>query len=169
MTEPPKFLDHFAQVRLADEGAAPYPLEPRVSTLPSFNNGSGVIWNIFQGQAASVSYLQSFAGSVRANHYHLTDWHYSFVVSGRLDYYHRPAGSSEPLQLRHFGPGDLFFSPPMVEHAMGFNDFTELITVSRRLRDHDSHEEDVRRVPLVRRAASLDIRFETCPGVEVAP
>ena len=35
----------------------------------------------------SAILIESKAGSLRANHYHKTDWHYCYVISGQI---HRP-------------------------------------------------------------------------------
>src|SRR5262245_57090984 len=37
--------------------------------------------------------ISSAKGSVRANHYHQTDWHFCYVLAGSIVYYHRPHGS----------------------------------------------------------------------------
>jgi len=38
--------------------------------------------------------ITSKKGTVRANHYHQTDWHYCYVVDGEIEYYERPHGST---------------------------------------------------------------------------
>ena len=45
--------------------------------------------------SVSAVMISSNAGSPRANHYHKTDWHYCYVVSGEIEYLHRPTGSDD--------------------------------------------------------------------------
>jgi hypothetical protein len=43
----------------------------------------------------------------------------------------------------------MFFTPPLVEHAMFFPEPTTFITFAKNVRDHEHHEDDVVRVKLV--------------------
>ena len=138
-------LSHAEYTSLVDEGQ--YPSEPLVPLDEPFVNAAGRILNVLLKRFSSAAFIESHAGSMRANHYHKTDWHYSFVISGTVRYGWRAAGSSETPQVMDFGPGQLFFTPPMVEHVMFFPVSTTFMTFARNLRDHDSHESDVVRVP----------------------
>ncbi len=97
----------------------------------------------------SASLIFSKKGTVRANHYHRTDWHFCYVVSGRIRYSHRPAGSEAPPETVEVRAGQMFFTPPMVEHAMVFPEDTLFLTLSRNPRDQESYEADVVRIALV--------------------
>lgn len=97
----------------------------------------------------NVSMITSRKGTVRSNHYHKTDWHYMYVLSGRFDYYYRPAGSSEPPKQLLFSKGSMVFTPPLEEHATVFLEDTELIVMSKNPRDQKAYESDVVRVELV--------------------
>lgn len=168
MTEAPQFLAHFAEVEGADQGVGKYPRAPRVRLPPPFRNDNGKILNVFLGLAGGVALIDSVPGAVRANHYHTEDWHYTYVLDGCLDYYHRPHGSTGPLERERFSVGEMFFSPPMVEHAMCFHEYSRILTVSKRVRDHVSHEADVRRVSLMRRSQSALIDFEPYQGISIS-
>jgi hypothetical protein len=112
-------------------------------------NDKGTIQNLLLERFTSAALITSVKGSVRANHYHKTDWHYSYVVFGAVEYFARPAGSHDrPTQTR-FAAGTMFFTPPLVEHAMFFPEATTFITFAKNVRDHDHHEDDVVRVELV--------------------
>ncbi|HEX6767407.1 MAG TPA: hypothetical protein VF103_18040, partial [Polyangiaceae bacterium] len=78
-----------------------------------------------------------------------TDWHYSYVVSGAVEYFVRAVGSRERPSQTRFPAGTMFFTPPNVEHAMFFPVDTAFITFAKNVRDHEHHEEDVVRVKLV--------------------
>ena len=84
---------------------------------------------------------------MRANHYHRTDWHYCYVLSGEIDYYHRPTGSKENPEKVTVKVGELFWTPPMVDHAMVFTQDTTFLTFGRNSRAQAVYEADVVRIP----------------------
>ena len=51
--------------------------------------------------------IDSKKGTLRANHYHKTDWHYCYVISGSIEYYHRPTGSDQEPECVVARAGDL--------------------------------------------------------------
>ena len=55
----------------------------------------GYIQSLVNFPMKNLSLISSKKGSVRSNHYHLTDWHYMYVLSGSFDYYYRPTNSGE--------------------------------------------------------------------------
>lgn len=97
----------------------------------------------------NVSLITSKKGTLRSNHYHLTDWHYMYVLSGSMDYYYRPVGSEEPPDMVTVKPGVLVFTPPMEEHATVFNEHCSFLALSRNPRDQEAYEADVKRVELL--------------------
>ena len=102
--------------------------------------------NIIMKSAVMIS---SKAGSLRANHYHKTDWHYCYVVSGQIEYLHRQTGSdAEPTTIL-VNEGEMVFTPPMIDHGMKFPIDTVFLTLSRNFRDQESYEADVVRVDMV--------------------
>ena len=97
----------------------------------------------------NLSLISSKKGAVRSNHYHLTDWHYMYVLSGSFDYYYRPTYSSEELKCVRVKSGEMIFTPPLEDHATVFLEDCKLLAMSRNPRDQRAYEEDVRRVILV--------------------
>ena len=97
----------------------------------------------------SAVMIHSKAGSLRANHYHKTDWHYCYVVSGEIEYYHRKTNSLETKKKIIVKKGQMVFTPPMVDHAMVFNVDTTFLTLSRNFRDQKNYESDVVRIELI--------------------
>jgi len=91
--------------------------------------------------------IKSVKGTVRANHYHQTDWHFCYVLSGSIEYYHRPHGSEVAPQKVTIKTGQMFFTPPMVDHAMVFPEDTEFLTFGRNSRAQEVYEADVVRIP----------------------
>src|SRR5262245_15003734 len=85
-----------------------YPDQVEVPLDAPFLNENGKIQNLLLERFTSAALIHSVAGSVRANHFHKTDWHYSYVVSGMVWYYWRPAGSRQQPQQARFGAGTMF-------------------------------------------------------------
>lgn len=126
-----------------------YPEEPEVHIDPPFENKNGEIRNLLLENFRSVALIDSVKGALRANHYHKTDWHYAYVLHGEVAYYWRPLKSEEKPHRKIFKAGQMFFTPPLVEHAMLFLVETQILTFAKNVRDEAHHEEDVVRVPLI--------------------
>ena len=126
-----------------------WPKKPLVNLEKPFVDARGSIQPIVDCMMKSAVMIESKAGSLRANHYHLTDWHYCYVISGVIDYYHRDVGSKNKPDLIHVTQGHMIFTPPLVEHCMKFTVDTTFLTLSRNPRDQVSYEEDVVRVELI--------------------
>jgi oxalate decarboxylase/phosphoglucose isomerase-like protein (cupin superfamily) len=126
-----------------------WPAPGRVELEEPHSDERGDIQCLVNFPMKNLSLITSKRGSVRSNHYHRTDWHYMYVLSGSFDYYYRPAGSSEEPKVVTFNPGEMVFTPPMEEHATVFLEDTQLIVASRNPRDSESYESDVVRVTLV--------------------
>jgi dTDP-4-dehydrorhamnose 3,5-epimerase-like enzyme len=133
---------------LVDAGR--YPEQVAVPLDAPFVNQNGTIQNLLLERFTSAALISSVRGAIRANHYHKTDWHYSYVVSGVIEYFWRPVGSRDRPKHARFPAGTMFFSPPMVEHAMFFPEESAFVTFAKNIRDHEHHEDDVVRVDLVR-------------------
>ena len=97
----------------------------------------------------SAVLIESAKGTLRANHYHKTDWHYCYVLEGAIEYYHRPTGSDAEPERIVVKAGEMVFTPPMVDHAMKFPEDTRFLTLSRNPRDQATYEADVVRIELV--------------------
>lgn len=129
--------------------AGRFPEQVAVPLDAPFVNQNGTIQNLLLERFTSAAIITSVAGAVRANHWHKTDWHYSYVVSGAVEYYSRPVGSNAPPKHERFEAGQMFFTPPNVEHAMFFPVDTTFLTFAKNIRDEKHHEEDVVRVKLI--------------------
>lgn len=121
-----------------------------VKMEPPFLDARGAIIPLVEADMKSALLIHSKPGSVRANHYHKSDWHYCYVLSGAIDYYHRPHGSMAAPDCVRINAGQTFFTPPMVDHAMKFPVDTSFLTLSRNARDSKSYEEDTIKVELVK-------------------
>lgn len=132
---------------LVDTGR--YPDQVAVPLDEPFVNHNGKIQNVLLERFTSAAVISSVPGSVRANHFHKTDWHYSYVISGVVEYYWRACGSKEAPAHARFEAGTMFFTPPLVEHAMFFPEATTFLTLAKNIRDSEHHEEDVVRLGLI--------------------
>ena len=137
----------FKNIHLDDETM--WPEDIRIKLEKAFEDERGYIQPLVNFPMKNLSLISSKKGSVRSNHYHLTDWHYMYVLSGSFDYYYRATNSGEELQCIRVVSGEMIFTPPMEDHATVFLEDCELLAMSRNPRDQEAYEEDVRRVILI--------------------
>jgi len=109
----------------------------------------GKIQSLVNFPMKNLSLITSKKGTVRSNHFHMTDWHYMYVMSGSFDYYFRPTGSETPPEVVVVRQGEMIFTPPLEDHATVFLEDSLLLVMSRNPRDQEAYESDVRRVILV--------------------
>ena len=132
-----------------DDEKKSWPQKVIVDLLQPHADERGSIQPLVDARMESCVLIDSKKGTVRANHYHKTDWHYCYVLSGLIEYHHRPTGSDGPPEIDLIRPGQLFFTPPMVDHAMVFLEDTVFLTLGRNSRAQHIYEADVRRITLV--------------------
>ena len=132
---------------ITDNEQLGWPSSVIVNLPNSFDDDRGSIQPLVDVKMKSSVLITSNTGSVRANHYHKTDWHYCYVLYGEIIYYHRPHGSSQKPDKETIKEGQMFFTPPMIEHAMVFTKKTKFITWGRNSRVQEVYEADVFRVP----------------------
>ena len=134
---------------LTDEEKNEWPSHGVSKLEKPFSDHRGKIQPLFDVLMKSAVMIESKAGSLRANHYHKTDWHYCYVVSGQIEYYHRPTGSDQDPENITIQKGEMVFTPPMIDHGMKFPVDTVFLTLSRNPRDQESYEADVVRVDML--------------------
>ena len=134
---------------LTEEEKASWPSDPIVPLEKPFVDSRGAIQPLVDEMMKSAVMIESKKGSLRANHYHKTDWHYCYVISGGIEYYHRPTGSDDEPECLLVKAGEMVFTPPMVEHGMKFPEDTTFLTLSRNPRDQESYEADVVRIDML--------------------
>jgi len=134
---------------VTDEERRSWPTSVIVDLESPFVDERGAIQPLVDEDMKSCVLISSKKGTVRANHYHNTDWHYCYVMSGSIDYYHRPVGRSDEPEMVHVATGQVFFTPPMVEHTMVFPEDTVFLTLGRNSRSQEVYEADLQRVVLV--------------------
>lgn len=131
---------------IGDDERAAWPKTVLVDLAAAHRDERGAIQPMVDAAMKSCVMITSKAGAVRANHYHRTDWHYCYVLSGRLEYSHRPVGSTAAPERLVVGAGQMVFTPPMVEHAMRFLEDTVFFAWGRNSRAQAVYEADVVRI-----------------------
>ena len=134
---------------VTDEEIATWPNHGVIKLEKPFVDVRGSIKPLVDIMMQSAVMIESKAGSLRANHYHKTDWHYCYIISGKIEYLHRPTGSNQTPETILVNEGEMVFTPPMIDHGMKFPVDTVFLTLSRNPRDQASYEADVVRVDMV--------------------
>ena len=134
---------------VTDEEKATWPNHGVIKLEKPFADVRGSIKPLVDIMMQSAIMIESKAGSLRANHYHKTDWHYCYIISGKIEYLHRPTGSNQTPETILVNEGEMVFTPPMIDHGMKFPVDTVFLTLSRNPRDQASYEADVVRVDMV--------------------
>lgn len=123
-----------------------YPVEKLIPLDPPFVDVRGSIQNLLLSPINSVAIITSKAHTIRSNHYHKTDWHYLYIVSGSMNYYERDIEGSSDVKPLLVTAGQMIFTPPMQVHKTEFLEDTVMISFAKNIRDHEHHEEDLVRV-----------------------
>ena len=108
----------------------------------------GYIKSIINQPSTNTSIIMCNPGSVRANHYHIRDWHYMYVLEGSMDYFFFDNLSKEVCFLS-LEKDQIVYTPPKEVHATFFSEQTKLIVISYLARDETSYEADTRRVKFI--------------------
>ena len=108
----------------------------------------GYIKSIINQPSTNTSIIMCNSGSVRANHYHIRDWHYMYVLEGSMDYFFFDNLSKEVCFLS-LEKDQIVYTPPKEVHATFFSEQTKLIVISYLARDETSYEADTRRVKFI--------------------
>lgn len=132
---------------VTDEEKQSWPKGVIVELESPFTDARGRILPLVDLPMESCVLIESRKGSVRANHYHQTDWHFCYVLSGSIEYLHRPHGSAAKAERVLVKQGQVFFTPPQVDHAMLFPEDTVFLVLGRNSRAQEVYESDVVRIP----------------------
>lgn len=89
--------------------------------------------------------------SIRANHFHEKDSHYSYVLHGSMEYSYRK-GEEDKNPTKHVivKKGEMVYTPPREAHAMRFLEDSAFLTFTTEKRKKDKYEEDLRRIELIK-------------------
>lgn len=117
----------------------------------SWHSSAGIIQNLVEHACGGVAVIRSAKDETRANHWHKTDWHYLYVVSGEFLYSECAnehglfpnISQTGSLRVR---AGQMIFTPPGRRHQLLFTEDTVMISISKLSRQHAEHESDVVRL-----------------------
>ncbi len=98
----------------------------------------------------SVLFITCKKGSIRANHYHKKDSHYSYLVSGKMEYTYKSLSKLSKEKKLIINPGDMVYSPPKTIHAMRFLKESIFIAFATKPRKRKGYEDDTVRVNLIK-------------------
>jgi dTDP-4-dehydrorhamnose 3,5-epimerase-like enzyme len=119
---------------------------PKIMIPQVFSDERGLISNIADGKLGDVAVITSTVGSIRANHFHHADWHFSYMVSGSMNYSWKPMDDSSNQQSIIASAGDLIYTPPLVAHKMEFLEESCFIAISALSRNQENYEADTVRL-----------------------
>ncbi len=107
-------------------------MEPILKLKDPYIDDRGLIQSLVsldEPKIQSAVIIESKKGSVRANHYHKEDWHYCYLITGSIDYYYRDVDDTIKPTVIRIKPGEVFYTPAMLEHAMYFNEDSDFLTL----------------------------------------
>lgn len=125
---------------------------PSSSKLINNNNRSvdsrGQIKSIVDCSVKNVSIITCNANSIRSNHYHKKDFHFMYVLEGKINYFF------SDLEMKNINylkvcKGDTIFTPHLEIHSTHFPIETTLIVSSGFPRDQKTYEKDTVRVDFI--------------------
>ena len=113
----------------------------RVPVEQGFTDDRGTILPLTHDDA-NVQMIWSKAGALRANHYHKTDTHTCYLVTGEMMFYWRNHGE-DTIHREHFKQGDMFKTGPLIDHEMVFETDSIMVVISEHKRDANTYDEDI--------------------------
>jgi quercetin dioxygenase-like cupin family protein len=119
---------------------------------PFFADERGEMFHLLDKKTpiTSVLLITSRKGAIRANHYHKKDTHYSYLLSGSMEYTYRDLGGKNTKKKSVIiKKGEIVETPPMTEHAMRFLEDSVFLALTTEERDQKKYEKDTVRVKLV--------------------
>lgn len=115
---------------------------------PNFVDSRGEITNILDESIESVVLITSEQGAIRANHYHINESHYTYIISGSMEYYQKKIDSEE-VEKTIVRTGEMVFSPAKHAHAMKFLEPSVFLALTTRKRLKGRYDEDTVRYKLI--------------------
>ena len=121
-----------------------------IKLSPVFSDSRGDIFDLLNGvDVRHVGIIMSKAGTVRGNHYHVKAHQYTYIVSGKMEYFERQ-GCSE-LEHVVLSKGDFVYTRAGCAHAIHFLEDSEILELTTESRADGGFEDDTKRLenPLI--------------------
>ena len=81
----------------------------------------GSIKSIVDYKISNVSIITSNSNSIRSNHYHIKDFHFMYVLEGKIDYFFKGIDDdNDNMSYLEVNIGDTIFTPKMEVHCTFF-------------------------------------------------
>lgn len=122
----------------------------RIITLPTF-------------ATRETTLIESYAGAVRGNHYHLDESHLMYVVTGKMIYIEQSEETG--LQVVELGPGESVVTPAGAAHCTLFPEDTVFVTLSDALRADGAYETSVVRIKPMHELAEVRQWLDRMPDL----
>ena len=120
-----------------------------IKIKPAFNDERGSIFDIVEKEVRHIGIITSKKGVVRANHYHKKSIQYTFILSGKVEFFEKDLRLKNPkTESVTLGSFDLVITSPMVIHAMKFLEDSVFLEMTSESRVGNGYEEDTVRVDL---------------------
>lgn len=128
-------------------------MKPVYKVKPFYVDERGEMVHILDGKTVFTSALLITCkkGSIRANHYHKHDTHYSYLLKGEMEYYYRNHNAkNKKISMVTVMEGDVVYTPPMTEHAMKFLENSVFLALTTESRKRSDYEKDTVRLKLIK-------------------
>lgn len=119
---------------------------------PFFIDDRGEMIKLFDenDKITSALYITCNKGAIRANHYHKKDTHYSYMVSGKMEYSYKNVNSKNPPKSIIVKTGEMVYTPAMIIHSMRFLEDSVFIALATKPRSRKNYENDTIRIELIK-------------------
>ena len=118
-----------------------------ITVKPSFIDERGAITNILDERINSIVLITCNKGAIRANHYHKKDSHWSYMISGKMEYSERSKdGEIEKVVV---AAGQMVFSATNIPHAMMFLEPSVFLALTTRKRLGGQYDKDIVKCKLI--------------------
>ena len=112
----------------------------KIKVKSSFKDKRGVITNVLEEKINSVVLITCKKGAIRANHYHKKASHWSYIISGSMEYYEENrSGKIDKIIVKK---GEMVYSAPKVPHAMKFLEPSVFIALTTKKRKSGKYDKD---------------------------
>ena len=115
------------------------PKTVKIKLAGLYEDKRGKIINISNELIGSCALIKSHKNSIRANHYHKKDSHWSYMIKGKMQYYEENNGKIEKAIVK---TGQMVYSAPGVPHAMKFVETSVFLALTTQKRLKGKYEKD---------------------------
>ena len=118
----------------------------KIKKIIRSKDARGSIISIVEEKTNNISLINCNSKTIRSNHLHKKDWHFMYILDGKMDYFFVKKKKIFFIKLKK---GDLVFTPPKELHATYFPVKTILLVASKNRRDKKTYEKDTVRKKLI--------------------